>query len=63
MDDCQILPSIQAWNLDVIFDAQLTFNTHFKNVTKIAFYHLNISGIRPFLSMPAAERLIHTIVR
>ncbi len=45
------------------FDAQLTFNTHFKNVTKIALYHLNISGIRPFLSMPAAERLIHTIIR
>ncbi len=63
VDDCQILPSIQARNLGGIFDAQLTFNTHFKNVTKIAFYHLrNIARIRPFLSMPDAERLIHAFI-
>ncbi len=32
VDDCQILPSVQARNLGVIFAAQLTCNTHFKNV-------------------------------
>lgn len=63
VDECQILPSVQVRNLGVIFDAQLTFNTHFKNVTKVAFYHLrNIAHIRPFLSMPYAERLIHAFI-
>ncbi len=47
-------------NLGIIFDAQLTINSHFKNITKVAFFHLrNIARIRPFLSRLDAERLIH----
>lgn len=63
VDDSLVSPSVQVWNLSVIFDAQLSFNTHLKNITKLAFYHLwNITRIRPFLSMPDAERLIHTFI-
>ncbi len=50
-------------NLGVNFDAQLTFNSHFKNITKIVFFHLhNIARIRPFLVRPDAERLIHAFI-
>lgn len=50
--------------MGVIFDAQLSFNTHFKNITKLAFYCLRSTAhIRPFLSMPDAERLIHAFIR
>ncbi len=63
VNNTQISPSAQVRNLGVIFDAQLTFNSHFKNITKVAFFHLrNIARIRPFLSRPDAERLIHAFI-
>ncbi len=38
-------------------------HSHFKNITKVAFFHLrNIARIRPFLSRPDAERLIHAFI-
>lgn len=38
-------------NLGVILDSELNFESHIRNVTKIAFYHLkNIATVQPFLS-------------
>lgn len=63
VDNTQLSPSGQVRNLGVIFDAQLTFNSHFNNITKVAFFHLrNIVRIRPFLSRPDAEKLIHAFI-
>lgn len=63
MDDSVVLPSAQARNLGVIFDTHLTLDSHIKNITKSAFHHLrNIARIRPFLTPPDAERLIHAFV-
>ncbi len=63
VDNTQISPSAQVRNLGMIFDAQLTFNSHFKNITKVSFFHLrNIACIRSFLSRPDAERLIRAFI-
>ncbi len=63
VDNTQISPSAQVRNLGVIFDAQLAFNSLIKNITKVVFFHLhNIARIRPFLSRPDAERLIHAFI-
>ncbi len=38
VDNTLISPSAQVRNLGVIFDTHLTFNSHFKNITKVAFF-------------------------
>ena len=44
-------PKHQARNLGVIFDSDLNFETHIKNMIKISFYHLrNIAKVQPFLA-------------
>ena len=59
IDGCIITDSPIIRNLGVIFDSQLTFKSHIKAATKIAFYHLsNIAKIRSFLSL-RDETLIH----
>ena len=41
----------QVKNLAFILDSELNFESHMRNVTKIAFYHLrNIAKVWPFLS-------------
>ena len=53
----------QARNLGVIFDADLNFETHIKNITKTSFYHLrNIAKVQPFLSQADTERLMHAFI-
>ena len=55
--------STSVKNLGVIIDADLNFNTHINNVTKIAFFHLrNIARIRAYLSLDDAKTLIHAFV-
>lgn len=50
-------------NLGVTFDPTLTFQTHIKEITKTAFFHLrNIAKIRPALSRRSAEVVIHALV-
>ena len=50
-------------NLGVTIDAELNFNTHINNVTKIAFFHLrNIARIRAYLTLDDAKTLIHAFV-
>ena len=47
----------------MIFDRSLSLDSHIKNVTKIAFFHLrNIAKIRPMLTMADAETIIHAFV-
>ena len=55
--------SSQAKNLGVIFDGNLNFEAHIRNVTKTAFYHLkNIAKVKPFLSQDDAGRLTHAFI-
>ena len=66
----KLLPKLQDFkpaqcvkNLGVIFDSELTFIPHIKNVTKIGFYHLkNIARVHPFLSQANTEGLMHAFI-
>lgn len=50
-------------DLGVTFDPDLAFDTHIKNISRVAFYHLrNISKIRKILSLHDAEKLVHAFV-
>lgn len=56
-------PSSQVKNLGVIFDSELTFIPHIKNITKIGFYHLkNIARVHPILSRANTETLMHAFI-
>ena len=56
-------PSKTVKNLGVIFDSELSFIPHIKNITKIGFYHLkNIARVRPFLSQASTEVLMHAFI-
>lgn len=56
-------PSNQVKNLGVIFDSELNFIPHIKNITKTGFYHLkNIARVRPFLSRANTETLMHAFI-
>ena len=44
-------------------DPHLTFELHIKQLCKNSFYHLkNIAKLRPSLSLPDAEKLVHAFV-
>uniref|UniRef100_A0A672IAL3 Reverse transcriptase domain-containing protein n=1 Tax=Salarias fasciatus TaxID=181472 RepID=A0A672IAL3_SALFA len=66
----KILPKLRDFkpaqlvkNLGVIFDSELSFIPHIKNITKIGFYHLkNIARVRPFLSQASTEVLMHAFI-
>uniref|UniRef100_A0A674N4B1 Reverse transcriptase domain-containing protein n=1 Tax=Takifugu rubripes TaxID=31033 RepID=A0A674N4B1_TAKRU len=56
-------PSQSVRNLGVIFDSELSFIPHIKNITKVGFYHLkNIARVRPFLSQASTEVLMHAFI-
>ena len=47
----------------MIFDSELGFIPHIKNITKICFYHLkNIARVSPFLSQASTEVLMHAFI-
>jgi hypothetical protein len=53
----------QLKNWSVSLDSELHFESHVRNVTIIAFYHLrNIAKVRPFLSQADTERLSHAFI-
>lgn len=59
--DIHLSPSVT--NLGVIMDPHLTFELHIKQLCKNSFYHLkNIAKLRPSLSLPDAEKLVHAFV-
>ena len=50
-------------NLGVIFDQDMSFNFHIKQISRTAFFHLrNIAKIRHILSQKDAEKLVHAFV-
>ncbi len=50
-------------NLGVIFDQDMSFNSHVKQTSRTAFFHLrNIAKIRNILSQEDAEKLVHAFV-
>ncbi len=56
-------PTQSVKNLGVIFDSELNFIPHIKNITKIGFYHLkNMARVRPFLSQASTEALMHAFI-
>ncbi len=50
-------------NLRVIFDQDMSFNSHIKQTSRTAFFHLrNFAKIRHILSQKDAEKLVHAFV-
>ncbi len=60
LDGCSLDSSSSVRNLGVLFDSNLSFDSHVSSIYKTAFFHLkNISKLRSMLSMSNAEMLIH----
>ncbi len=63
LDGCSLDSSSSVRKLDVLFDSNLSFDSHVSSIYKTAFFHLkNISKLRPMLSMSNAEMLIHAFM-
>ncbi|KAK9528429.1 hypothetical protein VZT92_012591 [Zoarces viviparus] len=59
IDNSTLSPSPHICNLGLMFDSNLSFEHHFKQITRTAFFHLkNIARLCPSLSSSAAETLI-----
>ncbi len=63
LEGCSLDSSSSVRNLGVLFDSNLSFDSHISNICKTAFFHLkNIFKLRPMLSMSNAEMLIHAFM-
>ena len=63
LDGITLASSTTVKNLGVIFDEDMSFKCHIKQVTRTAFFHLrNIIKIRNILSQSDAEKLVHAFV-
>ncbi len=63
LDGCSVNYSSSVRNLGVLFNSNLSFDSHVSSICKTAFFHLkNISKLRPMLSMSNAEILIHAFM-
>ncbi len=63
LDGCSLDSSSSVRNIGVLFDSNLSFDSHISSICKTAFFHLkNISKLRPILSMSNAEMLIHAFM-
>ncbi len=63
LDGCSVLSSSPVRNLGVLFDSNLSFDSHVPSICKTACFHLkNISKLKPMLSMSNAELLIHVFM-
>ena len=63
LDGIALASSSTVKNLGVIFDQDMSFNLHIKQVCRTAFFHLrNIVKIRNILSQSDAEKLVHAFV-
>ena len=50
-------------NLGIKMDPHLNYETHIKHLCKTSFFHLkNIAKLRPTLTLPDAEKLVHAFV-
>ncbi len=62
-DGCSLYSSSSVRNLGVLFDSNLSFDSHISNICKTAFFIFkNISKLRPMLSMSNVEMLIHAFI-
>ncbi|KAL2089166.1 hypothetical protein ACEWY4_016065 [Coilia grayii] len=53
----------QVTSLGVILDSDLSPKPHINKVTKTAYFHLrNIAKVRPFLTKPDTEKLVHAFI-
>ncbi len=60
LDGCSLDFSSSVRNLGVLFESNLSFDSHVSSICKTAFVHLkNISKLRP---MSIAEMLIHVFL-
>ncbi len=58
LDGCSVNSSSSVRNLGVLFNSNLSFDSHVSSICKTAFFHLkNISKLRPMLSMSNAENI------
>ena len=63
LDGINLASSSTVRNLGVIFDQDMSFNSHIKQISKTAFFHLhNIAKIRHILPQNDAEKLVHAFV-
>ncbi|XP_060773433.1 uncharacterized protein LOC132883614 isoform X2 [Neoarius graeffei] len=63
IDGHSVIPSPLVRNLGIYMDPALSFKLRINHVTKTSFFHLrNIARLRPTLSTPAAETLIHAFI-
>ncbi len=63
LDGCSLDSSSSVRNLGVLFDSNLSFDSHVSSICKTAIFHLkNISKLRPMLSMSNTEMLIHVFM-
>ena len=63
IDGHSVTPSFLVRNLGIYMDSTLSFKSHISHIMKTSFFHLrNIARLRPTLSFPAAETLIHAFI-
>ncbi len=63
LDGCSVNSFSSVRNLGVLFDYNLSFESHVSSICKTAFFHLkNISKLRHMLSTSNAEMLIHAFM-
>ncbi len=63
LDGCSVDSSSSVRNLGVLFDSNLSFDSHVSSICKTEFFNLkNISKLRPMLSMSNGEILIHAFM-
>ncbi len=63
LDGCSLDSSSSLRNLCVLFDSNLSFDSHVSSICKTEFFHLkNISKLRPMLLMSNAEMLINAFM-
>ncbi len=63
LDGCSVNYSSSVRNLGVLFDRNLSFESHISSICKTRFFHLkNISKLQTMLSMSNAEKLIHVFM-
>ena len=63
LDGITLASSTTVRNLGVIFDQDMSFSYHIKQISRTAFFHLrNIAKIRHILPQEDAEKLVHAFV-
>ncbi len=61
LDSCSVYSFSSVRNLGVLFDSNISFESHISSICKTAFFHLkNISKLQAMLSN--AEMLIHALM-